>query len=145
MRAAGRYGLLLGIVLGLLNAPFFDPYGSILAWSLIAAQLALGAFLTWGRMRLFFSTLSMAMGAVESIVIAALHAYGYDLLSLPLPWAIYVWGGLVVGTIVLHLDAYWSPEKWEAWKRHMDDASLADVLRGHHIPDLTPRASGRSG
>jgi hypothetical protein len=144
VKAAALYGLLAGIVLGILNGPFLQPFGAILGWGLIAVQLTSGAFLTWRRMRLFFSTLAMAMGALEAILVASLYAAGYDLLSLPLPWAIVVWGGLIVGTIVLHLDAYWSPEKWEAWRRHMDDAGLVDVLRGHHIPDLTPRAGGSS-
>ena len=136
MKSAMLYGLMLGIAVPLLTTMAPQPGGSILLWGAIAVQLSWAAALTRERTGLLFSSLAMALGSALAVMVVAVHAAGYDLFSIPMPWATVFWSGVVVAPITLHVDMFVNPAKWEAWKRHMEEISIWDMLRFRHIPDL---------
>lgn len=136
MKAAMLYGLILGIAFPLLTSVAPQPGGSILMWGAIAVQLAWAAALTRERMDLVFSSSAMALGSALAVMVAALYAAGYDLFTFPMPWAAVYWVGVVVVPLTLYVDMFLHPAKWEAWKDHMEDMSIWDMLRFRHIPDL---------
>lgn len=136
MKAAMKYRALLGFLTPLFTYALPQPAGSIVLWGVFAVQLAWAATLIRKRTHLFFSSLAMAMGSAVSVMAVALLVAGYELIMLPMPWAAVYWLGVVAVPVTLYVDMFARPDEWEAWKRHMDDATLRDMLRGRHIPDL---------
>jgi hypothetical protein len=113
-----------------------QPLGAIALWCLIALLNASAGVLTWRRTRLPWATASMLGGASTAALVAWLHWRGFGLLSVPMPWAIVVLGGLALSLLLLPLEARFHPAQWAAWREAAQHASFWDFLRGRHIPHL---------
>jgi hypothetical protein len=135
MNAGTRYGLFVSIPLLVLLILAPQPLGASAAFALIAAQLAVGAAIVWRRTGLKYAAASMVTGGAGCALAAYLFAAGVDLWALsPASAAALL---LLVGSPVLFVvEERANPEKWRAWREFMASKSVADVLRGRHIPHL---------
>lgn len=130
-----RYGLVLGLVMAVLIIVAPQPAGSVVAFTLIAAQAAVGAVVLWRRTGLKYATASLITGAAGAALLAYLAASGAEMLSLSAgPIAALVL--LVAGIVLFGIEARVNPEKWQAWRDCLAGKSVADMLLGRHIPHL---------
>lgn len=136
MKAAAIYGAVLGFLTPLWVHIALQPAGGALFFGVVAIQLTIAATLTFRRTGLVFSSLAMALGAVQSVVCVGLYVAGYTPFTLPTPWIAALGIGSVIVPLVLHLDAFVNEERWDAWKDHMDDCRVRDLVMMRHIPDL---------
>jgi hypothetical protein len=136
MNAGARYGLLISIPLMLLLILAPQPVGGVAVLGLMAVQLLVGAALVWRRTGLKYATSSMLAGAVGTAALAYLLATGAAVFSLSAGWAVALVLLLISGPVLFAVEARANPDKWQAWREFMEHKSVADMLRGRHIPHL---------
>jgi hypothetical protein len=137
MRNGGsQYGLFLGVAFVAFHFLLPAPAGDIAMWSCIFLQLAQGAILTWRRMRLPLSALSMSIGSVICLIVVGLYARGYTITTLPLGWAIPLGIAFAAMLLMMPIESHFWPEKSRAWREFMRSKSALDVLTGDHFPNM---------
>jgi hypothetical protein len=99
----------------------------------------MGAVVCWRRTALPYATAAMAEGAMISALFAILGANGHVFPNIPAAYGVVVAIGLAAGPLLLWGESKKNPERWGAWKNHMERLTLWDILRGRHIPELRDR------
>jgi hypothetical protein len=69
-------------------------------------------------------------------LMAALYGRGFDVFRVPEPWAILVWGVLLVVLALHHLERRVHPATQQALRTARRQATLREWVRGRHIPRL---------
>lgn len=135
MSAGAKYGLLLGLVVGVVMA---TAPGRVLAalWLVLAMQLAVAGVVTWRRTRLAFSTAAMLTGSGTLMLLAYWTFSGRPLLERSWPELLFFIALVAVGPAFFWLESHRSAEQWKAWREVMEKATLKDMLFLRHIPSL---------
>ncbi len=143
--AGAKYGLIGGLAIVALQDWAPQPAGSILFWSLLSIQIALGSWILWRRTGLRFRwfLLSGIAALLSSAAMVAVSTRGLSLttmmMELPLGVVAAIWLGILFVPLAVGLESQRHRQAWDEWKRFMADASILDVLRFRHIPDLRHR------
>ena len=129
------YGLLLGGLFATADAIASRPLW-ILLWSGEAAVIGIGAVLTWRRMAMRWLTVSMALGAIQCGMIAAVYAAGWTLRDFSLRWT-YVFFPMLAAVLSLVLLSQWrEAQQWREWRQRTAHIRFRDMLVFRHIPDM---------
>jgi len=135
MRSEYLFGLMGGVVCGVMASPLLPQPGGIVAFMCLgAARGLIATVLIWHRTRLPLMTTSTALATALLVATAWLMGHGVD--PIRLPWAAII--GLGVGAAVaLSVAERWvHPEPWATWTAALRQASLRDMLLWRDIPRL---------
>jgi hypothetical protein len=135
MSGVARYGVILGVsgaaVFGMRN-----PTALALLFLLLSLQLLLGAFMVWKRLQLPCSTAAMLSGAATMLLFSVWSFGGQHIFERPWPELLAVAVLVANGPVLLWLDSRRHAERWEAWGRAVEGASLRDMLLFRHFRQL---------
>src|SRR5471032_1568641 len=115
MSGSAAYGFLLGIGFVLISRVAPQPAGSIVWWSLLAVQLTRGSTICWRRTGLPFASAAMAIGAVESSLLAALAAAGHIFPDLPSAWWVPMGVLMISVPLCLFVESRVHRAQWARW------------------------------
>jgi hypothetical protein len=138
MVGSALYGVLIGSAFVLFTGVLPQPGGSIALWAFLAVQMAGGATVCWRRTRLPFVTTAMAIGALAAAGLAVLAAAGFVFPNLPRGWWIPLGIVFAAGPALLLMESRLHRAEWRQWSRHMEHATVWDIVRLRHIPRLRP-------
>ena len=136
-----QYGLLVFVTSTALTEKAPQPLGSVVFWSLLVVQFAYGAVVCWRRTGLPYATASLGVWAAGSALLALLAANGHVLPNLSSAGWVVIAAGVAAWSILMWIESKRNPEPWRAWKRCLERATLWDVLRMRHFPELRGRRS----
>ena len=138
-----KYGLCLALLMVALGEWAPQPAGSIVLWTLLSIQAAVGVRLIWRHLRLPWCTAGGVAALSVFVAMAVLcvsSGRGLNLATivtvLPLSAVIVIWGAVMFVPLCLGLEALRNSPEWRAWSAHMERASLWEMVTFHHIPNL---------
>ena len=131
------FPLLFWLAIGISLPPLLpQPESAMAVWCLIAAVCLRETILLWWRTRLAFTAAEYVIVTLWCALIAALYGRGFDVVRVPEPWAIIVWGALLLVLALNRLERRVHPATQQALRTARRQATLRDWLRGRHIPRL---------
>ena len=135
MRSWYLFGLIVGVLTGIMRSPLLpQPSGMAAFMCVLAAQTLVATVLTWHRTHLAWMTASAATATAGLLGMAWLHLHGVTLTQWP--WAAVIGLDLGVGVVFGVAERWAHPAQWEAWKAATRQASFRDVVLWRHIPRL---------
>jgi hypothetical protein len=138
--AGATYGLFLGLLMVALGEWAPQPAGSILLWTMLSVQCAVGLRIEWQRLRLPWLTAGGIAALVVSLAMIPVSALGFNLATmiaaLPLPVVVGLWSALLFVPLSIGLESLRGSAEWRAWAAHMEHATVWDMLTFRHIPHL---------
>jgi hypothetical protein len=135
MRSGYLFGLMGGVVCGVMASPLLPQPGGIVAFmGLGAAQSLVATVLIWHRTRLPLMTTSTALVTALFLATAWLIGHGVDLIRLP--WAAIIGLGIGVAGALSVAERWVHPEAWVTWTAAFRQASFRDMLFLRYIPRL---------
>ncbi len=144
MSGSTVYGVILGILLATVST-MKNPAGSVILWSLLSAQSAIGAVIVWRRTGFRFFTAALVLGMGASALIAGLASHGLRLPFVPLAWNVGVVGLILSALLCLILESRRHPDEWRQWRKSAKQRTALDILLFRHIPSLRERDERSSG
>jgi hypothetical protein len=135
MGIGASYGLLLGIVLGVLGG-LNSPTAWASFWAAQTILLAINARLTWQRTGLFWMTFGASHAAIVSAVFVLVSMLGFTIGNLPSPWNAIFWVNALAMPVWMLMARLVHRDEWRRWKHHMEPMSLRDMFMFRHIPHL---------
>jgi hypothetical protein len=131
------FPLLLWLAVGISLPPLLpQPESTMAVWCVIAALCLRETILLWWRTKLAFTAVEYVIIAGGCALIAALYGRGFDVVSMPEPWAVIVWGALLVVLALHRLERRIHPATQQALRTARRQATLREWVRGRHIPRL---------
>jgi hypothetical protein len=131
------FPLLFWLAVGISLPPLLpQPESTMAVWCFIAAVCLRDMILLWWRTKLAFTATEYVIVTLWCALIAALYGRGFDLLRVPEPWAVIVWGALLLVLALNRLERHVHPATQQALRTARRQATLRDWLRGRHIPRL---------
>ena len=131
------FPLLFWLAVGISLPPLLpQPESTMAVWCLIAAVCLRDTILLWWRTKLAFTAAEYVIITVWCVLMAAFYGRGFDVVRVPEPWAVIVWGALLL-VLALHcLERRVHPATQQALRTARRQATLREWLRGRHIPRL---------
>jgi hypothetical protein len=131
------FPLLLWLAVGISLPPLLpQPESTMAVWCVIAAVCLRDTILLWWRTKLAFTAAEYVIITVWCALMAALYGRGFDVIRLPEPWAIIVWGALLAVPALNRLERRVHPATQQALRTARRQATLREWVRGRHIPRL---------
>ena len=137
MTASARFGLLVSpTMLPMMNfGP--RPYAQVLAGGVVVLGLVIGGILTWRRTGLRLAAASMVVAAVGMVLFTRVLIVWRGLSGAPPASLVGLGIALLLAAALMLAQSRTAPERWEQWRQHERTATLADILRCRHIPELS--------
>lgn len=136
--AGVQYGIVLASLMMVLGEWAPQPAGTILLWTLLSLQLAVGTWIAWRRLRLrWFSAGGMAaLYAAVSMIDVSARGLTMKTMVIELPHSEIVafWLAVACVPVSIGIESWRNAPAWRAFSARLETASLWDVLRFHHIP-----------
>lgn len=132
--ASALYGVFIGVAFFVFTRLVPQPVDSVILWSFFGVQLTWFSVTCWRRTGLPFATAAGVTGAVMSTCLVVLAAMGHTFPT-PEAWVVLA-GGLVIGPLFVFIESRVNRAKWAQWARHMEHASVWDIVTRRHIPYL---------
>ena len=136
-----KYGLLVGAEYGVLCVLAPQPAGAMIFWLIQMLHLTTYTVITWHRTRLVISTIGGVAASVASGLMLGLQAAGYTWDTIPTPWAVPVYGLMIVVPASVFAESWLHRREWAEWREHVEHLGLWDMLLMRHIPTLTRRGA----
>ena len=131
------FPLLFWLAVGIsLPALLPQPESTMAIWCLIAAVCLRETILLWWRTKLAFTAAEYVIVTLWCALMAALYGRGLDVLRVPEPWAVIMWGALLLVLALNRLERRVHPATQQALRTARRQATLRDWLHGRHIPRL---------
>src|SRR5919108_2627195 len=131
------FPLLFGLAIGISLPPLLpQPESAMAVWCLIAVVCLRETFLLWWRTKLAFTAAEYVIVTLWCAILAALYGRGFNVLRMPEPWVVIVWGLLLLVLACHGLERRVHPATQQALRTARRQATLRDWLRGRHIPRL---------
>jgi hypothetical protein len=131
------FPLLFWLAVGISLPPLLpQPESTMAVWCFIAVVCLRDTILLWWRTKLAFTAAEYVIITLWCALIAALYGRGFHLLGFPEPWAVIVWGALLLVLALNLLERRVHPATQQALRTARRQATLREWLRGRHIPRL---------
>jgi uncharacterized membrane protein YidH (DUF202 family) len=131
------FPLLFWLAVGISLPPLLpQPESTMAVWCFIAAVCLRDTILLWWRTKLAFTAAEYVIITLWCALMAALYGRGFDLFRFPEPWAVIVWGALLLVLALNRLEQHVHPATQQALRTARRQATLREWLRGRHIPRL---------
>lgn len=131
MSGAGvKCGLLLALLMLALGEWAPQPAGSIVLWTTLSVQAALGLWITWHRLRLRLPWVTAGGSAALLLCLAMIpvSARGLNLATiateLPLLVVAAIWSAMLFVPLSTGLEARRNSPEWRAWSARMEGTTL---------------------
>ena len=135
MRSESLFGLIGGVMFGVMASPLLPQPGGLVAFMCLGAVRGLvGTVLIWHRTRLPLMTTSTALATALLLAMAWLIGHGIHFIRLP--WAAIIGLGGCVAVALSVAERWVHPELWTIWIAARRQASLRDMLLWRDIPRL---------
>jgi hypothetical protein len=105
-------------------------------WCVIAAVCLRETILLWWRTKLSCTATEYGVITGWCALMAALYGRGVDLVRVPEPWAVLVWGALLVVLALHRLERQVHPATQQALRTARRQATFREWVCGRHIPWL---------